>query len=179
MISSASLAHRWRATGRAMRALRAVLICSSMSPARLSACGTARYCASTPNFALKIAALAAGAGPCHAAVPECRIRGSAIGRGAGCHHGFGAHPSGRLCRDYRDAIRSRRPHRRLLGRLLVSGPHNPHSGRIGVVAEGALADLLLVDGDPTADIRLLEDPARNFLIIMKDGRIYKNTMQPL
>jgi imidazolonepropionase-like amidohydrolase len=48
-----------------------------------------------------------------------------------------------------------------------------------VVAEGALADLLLVDGDPTADIRLLEDPARNFLIIMKDGRIYKNTMQPL
>lgn len=61
----------------------------------------------------------------------------------------------------------------------MSGPHNPHSGRIGVVAEGALADLLLVDGDPTADIRLLEDPARNFLIIMKDGRIYKNTMQPL
>lgn len=48
-----------------------------------------------------------------------------------------------------------------------------------MVAEGALADLLLVDGDPTADIRLLEDPVRNFLIIMKDGRIYKNTMQPL
>lgn len=61
------------------------------------------------------------------------------------------------------------------------------AGDVGITAmlfdpedrTGALADLLLVDGDPTADIRLLEDPARNFLIIMKDGRIYKNTMQPL
>ncbi|MCU0947158.1 MAG: hypothetical protein MUF47_02750 [Porphyrobacter sp.] len=55
--------------------------------------------------------------------------------------------------------------------LLLSGPRNPYPGRIGVVAEGALADLLLVDGDPTANIRLTEDPARNFLIIMKDGRV--------
>lgn len=47
-------------------------------------------------------------------------------------------------------------------------------GKLGVVQEGALADLLLVDGDPIANIALIEDPARNFLVIMKDGRIYKN-----
>ena len=43
--------------------------------------------------------------------------------------------------------------------------------------EGALADLLLVDGDPLADIELVEDPARNFVVIMKDGKIYKNTLR--
>ena len=38
------------------------------------------------------------------------------------------------------------------------------------------ADLLLVDGDPLADIQLIEDPAKNFVVIMKDGRIHKNTL---
>ena len=47
--------------------------------------------------------------------------------------------------------------------------------KIGVVEEGALADLLLVDGDPVANIKLIEDPAKNFVVIMKDGRIYKST----
>jgi hypothetical protein len=46
-----------------------------------------------------------------------------------------------------------------------------------VVEEGALADLLLVDGDPIANIKLLEDPAKNLLVIMKDGRIYKNALR--
>ena len=59
--------------------------------------------------------------------------------------------------------------------LALSGPRNPYPGTLGVVEEGALADLLLVDGDPTADIRLVADPQRNFLVIMKNGRIYKNT----
>jgi len=58
--------------------------------------------------------------------------------------------------------------------LALSGPRSPYPGRLGVVAEGALADLLLVDGDVLADIDLLNDPARTLLVIMKDGRIYKN-----
>lgn len=60
--------------------------------------------------------------------------------------------------------------------LKLSGPRDPYPGKLGVVEEGALADLLLVDGDPLADIRLLEDPARNLVVIMKDGRIYKNDL---
>ena len=63
------------------------------------------------------------------------------------------------------------------GELLdLSGLRNPYPGKIGVVEEGALADLLLVDGDPIADIKLIEDPAKNFLVIMKDGKIYKNAI---
>jgi imidazolonepropionase-like amidohydrolase len=59
--------------------------------------------------------------------------------------------------------------------LALTGPRNPYPGRLGVVEEGALADLLLVDGDVLADIDLLNDPATNLSVIMKDGRIYKNT----
>ena len=43
--------------------------------------------------------------------------------------------------------------------------------------EAALADLLLVDGNPLADIALVGDPAKNFVVIMKDGKVYKNTLR--
>jgi len=59
--------------------------------------------------------------------------------------------------------------------LALSGPRSPYPGRLGVVEAGALADLLLVNGDPSRDIALIADPARNFAVIMKDGRIYKNS----
>lgn len=60
--------------------------------------------------------------------------------------------------------------------LAMSGPRNPYPGKIGVIEQGAFADLLLVDGDPIADINLVADPEKNLKIIMKDGRIYKNTL---
>jgi imidazolonepropionase-like amidohydrolase len=60
--------------------------------------------------------------------------------------------------------------------LSLSGNRNPYPGKLGVVDEGALADLLLVDGNPLENIKLIVDPARNFLVIMKDGKIYKNTV---
>ena len=58
--------------------------------------------------------------------------------------------------------------------LAMSGLRSPYPGKLGVVEQGALADLLLVDGDPVANIKLIEDPDTNFKIIMKDGKIYKN-----
>jgi imidazolonepropionase-like amidohydrolase len=61
--------------------------------------------------------------------------------------------------------------------LALSGPRNPYQGKLGVVEQGALADLVLVDGDPITTIKLIENPAKNFVMIMKDGRIYKNLVQ--
>ena len=49
-------------------------------------------------------------------------------------------------------------------------------GKLGTVEQGALADLLLVDGNPLENINLVADPGKNFLVIMKDGAIYKNTL---
>ena len=58
--------------------------------------------------------------------------------------------------------------------LALCGPRNPYPGRLGVVEPGALADLLLVDGDPIANIGLLADPDRSLVVIMNDGRIHKD-----
>jgi imidazolonepropionase-like amidohydrolase len=60
--------------------------------------------------------------------------------------------------------------------LALSGKRTPYPGKLGVVEQGALADLLLVDGNPLDNINLIADPAKNFKIIMKDGIIYKNTL---
>jgi imidazolonepropionase-like amidohydrolase len=60
--------------------------------------------------------------------------------------------------------------------LRLTGLRNPYPGKLGVVEEGALADLLLVDGNPVENIKLIEDPRKNFLVIMKDGKIYKNAL---
>ena len=57
--------------------------------------------------------------------------------------------------------------------LALSGPRNPYPGKLGVVEEGALADLVLVNGDPLANLDLIADPGRNFAVIMKNGTIYK------
>jgi imidazolonepropionase-like amidohydrolase len=60
--------------------------------------------------------------------------------------------------------------------LALSGPRNPYPGKLGVVEQGALADLLLVDGDPLTNIDLVADPDKNFVVIMKDGQVYKNSL---
>ena len=59
--------------------------------------------------------------------------------------------------------------------LELSGKRNPYPGKLGVVEQDALADLLLVDGNPLENINLVADP-KNFLVIMKDGTIYKNSL---
>ncbi|WP_286735522.1 MULTISPECIES: metal-dependent hydrolase family protein [Sphingobacterium] len=61
--------------------------------------------------------------------------------------------------------------------LQLSGLRSPYPGKLGTVEEGALADLILVDGDPLKNLKLLADPEKNFLLIMKDGQIHKNSLQ--
>lgn len=60
--------------------------------------------------------------------------------------------------------------------LKLSGPRDPYPGKLGVIEEGAFADLILVKGNPLQNISLITDPQNNFSVIMKDGKIYKNTI---
>ena len=58
--------------------------------------------------------------------------------------------------------------------LALSTWKNPYPhGPLGVIKEGAYADILLVEKDPTKDIKVLMD-SDNLALIMKDGKIYKN-----
>lgn len=57
--------------------------------------------------------------------------------------------------------------------LAMSGPRNPYPGRLGVVEEGAHADLIVVDGDPVADISLITRPDEAFSAVIKAGRLVK------
>lgn len=60
--------------------------------------------------------------------------------------------------------------------LALSGGRAPYDGRLGVIAEGALADLLVIDGDTEASLDWLADTA-NLRLIMKNGRLFKNELQ--
>ncbi|MFB8188150.1 amidohydrolase family protein [Microbacterium sp. NPDC055988] len=59
----------------------------------------------------------------------------------------------------------------------LAGERNSYrGGKLGVLAEGAWADMILVDGDPIADLSVIADPDANFKLIVKNGQIVKNTL---
>lgn len=61
--------------------------------------------------------------------------------------------------------------------LALSGPRVPYQeGALGVIREGAYADLILVDGNPLENIDLISDAETNFDLIMKDGKVFKNSL---
>lgn len=62
--------------------------------------------------------------------------------------------------------------------LALSGKRAPYDGKLGVIEEGALADILLIKGNPLEDISILTKPQENILLIMKDGKIYKDIVTP-
>ena len=62
--------------------------------------------------------------------------------------------------------------------LALSGPRTPYpEGQLGVIKKGAYADLILVNGNPLENLELVADPENNFVVIMKNGKVYKNTLQ--
>ncbi|WP_044211983.1 hypothetical protein [Flammeovirga sp. OC4] len=51
-----------------------------------------------------------------------------------------------------------------------------HGNKVQKIAKNIDADMILVDGNPLENLDLVADPENNFLMIMKDGVIYKNTI---
>jgi imidazolonepropionase-like amidohydrolase len=58
--------------------------------------------------------------------------------------------------------------------LRMSGKLYPYPGDLGVIKEGAMADVLIVKDNPLDDVTILSDYDEQLLFIMKDGEIYKN-----
>ena len=107
-------------------------------------------------------------------VARMRKRGIRIVPGG--DYGFPATPHGTYARDLWIFVKilGFSAMETLVAATRLGGDLMGRPGELGVVAPGALADLLLVDGDPLADISVLED--RNALrLIMKDGVLHKAT----
>lgn len=60
--------------------------------------------------------------------------------------------------------------------LAMSGLRSTYQGKLGIIEPDALADLLVVDGSPEQGLDFLNDPKANLRLIMKGGRVYKNTL---
>ncbi|NRQ18457.1 metal-dependent hydrolase family protein [Ensifer sesbaniae] len=60
--------------------------------------------------------------------------------------------------------------------LALSGERNPYRAKVGVIEPGALADILVINGNPLDDLSLIADPDKNMALVMRDGRIHKNML---
>jgi imidazolonepropionase-like amidohydrolase len=113
-------------------------------------------------------------------VSKQALKGMDLMREAGVKLGFGTDLLGETyrqqCREF--AIRKEvfSPVEILRQATSMSAEVLMQDGKLGCVAEGAFADLLIVDGDPTKDIALLEADGRNLSLIMRKGEIIKNQL---
>jgi imidazolonepropionase-like amidohydrolase len=92
----------------------------------------------------------------------------------GGDYGFAWNPHGTYARDlllFVDVL-GFTPMETLVAATRLGGEIMGHPGELGQIKPGYLADLLLVDGDPLADIKLLQRQDA-LLVIMKDGRLHK------
>lgn len=62
--------------------------------------------------------------------------------------------------------------------LAMSGKRSPYAGRLGVVEEGALADLLLIDGNPLNNLEVFQNAKETLVLIIKNGKLVKNSLKP-
>lgn len=60
--------------------------------------------------------------------------------------------------------------------LAMSGKRSPYQGKLGVIEEGALADILIIDGNPLDNLEVLKNADQNILLVMKNGKLYKNKL---
>ena len=109
------------------------------------------------------------------AVRKAGLESLSILRAAGVAMAFGTDLLGpthtRQCEEF--AIRAQAlPAREILASATTVGARLiGMEGRLGIVAEGAIADLLVVDGSPLDDITVLAHPAKNLRLVMKEGAI--------
>ena len=107
-------------------------------------------------------------------VPELKRRGVRILIGG--DYGFPFNPHGRNARDLQHFVDyfGFTPAEALSAATMLGG--QLMGEQTGLIKQGYLADLLLVDGDPTQDVAILQDPAR-LQMIMHGGRLHKS-VQP-
>lgn len=107
-------------------------------------------------------------------VKDAGTQAIAIAKAAGVPIGFGTDLLGSMhpqqAREWRLRASVQTPVEQLQSATSVAATVLNQEGKLGVIAPGAYADLIVVDGDPTQDITVMCEPERNFVGIMKAGK---------
>lgn len=115
-----------------------------------------------------------------ALVADAGLNAIRVARDVGVQVGFGTDLLGAMhaqqCREFGLRAQVMSAAEVLQSATIVNAKLMGLQGKAGVVAPGAWADLLVVDGDPTEDIGLMQDPARSLMLIIKAGRIVRNAL---
>ncbi len=113
-------------------------------------------------------------------VLEAGLRSLELARAAGVKIGFGTDLSGPLqddhCREFLIRAEIMRPIDIVRSATIVNAEIVRQPGRLGEIAPGAFADLLVVDGDPLGDLGLFQDQGAHLPAIMKGGVFVKNAL---
>jgi imidazolonepropionase-like amidohydrolase len=113
-------------------------------------------------------------------VLEAGLRSIEIARAAGVAIGFGSDLIGQLsndhCREFLIRSEVMKPIEIIRSATLVNAEIVRQSGKLGEIVAGAFADLIVVDGDPTRDLSLLQNDGAHLPVIMKGGRFVKNAL---
>jgi imidazolonepropionase-like amidohydrolase len=108
------------------------------------------------------------------------LRSVEMARAAGVQIGFGTDLLGQLqndqCREFLIRAEIMSPADIIRSATIVNAEILQRAGELGELKPGALADLLVVDGDPLKDLGLFQDEGRHLSAIMKGGRFYKNRL---
>jgi imidazolonepropionase-like amidohydrolase len=108
------------------------------------------------------------------------LRSVELARAAGVKIGFGTDLLGQLqndqCREFLIRAELMKPAEIIHSATIVNAEILQRGGELGELKPGAFADLLVVDGDPLADLGLFQDEGRHLAAIMKGGRFYKNRL---
>jgi imidazolonepropionase-like amidohydrolase len=108
------------------------------------------------------------------------LRSVELARAAGVQIGFGTDLLGQLqndqCREFLIRAEIMAPADIIRSATIVNAEILQRAGELGELKPGALADLLVVDGDPLQDLGLFQDEGRHLSAIMKGGRFYKNRL---
>ncbi len=108
------------------------------------------------------------------------LRSVELARNAGVKIGFGTDLLGQLqndqCREFLIRAELMKPAEIIRSATIVNAEILQRADELGELKPGALADLIVVDGDPLADLNLFQDEGRHLSAIMKGGRFYKNRL---
>jgi imidazolonepropionase-like amidohydrolase len=113
-------------------------------------------------------------------VLEAGLRSLEICRAAGVPIGFGTDLLGALqveqSREFLIRAEAMSPLDIIRSATLVNARLLQREGKLGVIAPGAFADLLVIDGDPLKDLQLLQNQGAHLQAIVKGGRFHKNQL---